>query len=206
MASFGIGNMVQSNSVAAAIKSSFGIAPAITGIVIAIATGLVIIGGIRSIAKVTSKIVPVMAIFYVLGCLIVLFAKASMIPEAFGMIFSNAFSGTAVGGGLIGTVVRFGVARGVFSNEAGLGSAPIAHAASRIKDPIIQGLIASLGSFIDTLVVCTMTALVILVSGLITFDGNGLMVIGDKLSGAALTSTAFSAALPAWGWSSSPSG
>jgi alanine or glycine:cation symporter, AGCS family len=199
VASFGIGNMVQSNSVAAAIKSSFGIAPAITGIVIAIATGLVIIGGIRSIAKVTSKIVPVMAIFYVLGSLTVLFAKASMIPEAFGMIFSNAFSGTAVGGGLIGTVVRFGVARGVFSNEAGLGSSPIAHAASKIKDPIIQGLIASLGSFLDTLVVCTMTALVILVSGLITFDGNGLMVIADNLSGAALTSTAFSAAIPGMG-------
>jgi AGCS family alanine or glycine:cation symporter len=199
VASFGIGNMVQSNSVAAAINSSFGIAPVITGIIIAMATGLAIIGGIKSIAKVTSKIVPVMAVFYVLGSLIVLFAKASIIPEAFGMIFGNAFSGTAVGGGLIGTVVRFGVARGVFSNEAGLGSSPIAHAASKIKDPIIQGLIASLGSFLDTLVVCTMTALVILVSGLITFDGNGLMVIADNLSGAALTSTAFSAAIPGMG-------
>lgn len=198
-ASFGIGNMVQSNSVAAAIKSSFGVTPAITGIIIAIATGAVIIGGIKSIAKVTSKIVPIMAIFYVLGSLIVLFAKASMIPEAFSMIFSNAFSGTAVGGGLIGTVIRFGVARGVFSNEAGLGSAPIAHAASKIKDPVIQGIIASLGSFLDTLVVCTMTALVILVSGLITFDGNGLMMITDKLSGAALTSTAFNQALPGLG-------
>jgi AGCS family alanine or glycine:cation symporter len=199
VASFGIGNMVQSNSVAAAIQSSFGIAPMITGIVIAIATGLVIIGGIKSIAKVTSKIVPVMAIFYVLGSLVVLVAKASVIPEAFGMIFGNAFSGMAVGGGLIGTVVRFGVARGVFSNEAGLGSAPIAHAASKIKDPVIQGLIASLGSFLDTLVVCTMTALVILVSGLITFDDNGLMLIADKLSGAALTSTAFGTALPGLG-------
>lgn len=199
VASFGIGNMVQSNSVAAAIESSFGISPFITGIIIAIATGLVIIGGIKSIAKVTSKVVPIMAIFYVLGSLIVLFAKASMIPDAFGMIFSNAFSGTAVGGGLIGTVVRFGVARGVFSNEAGLGSAPIAHAASKIEDPVIQGIIASLGSFLDTLVVCTMTALVILVSGLVTFDANGLMIISDKLTGAALTSTAFSEALPGLG-------
>jgi AGCS family alanine or glycine:cation symporter len=199
VASFGIGNMVQSNSVAAAINSSFGIPPYLTGIVIAVATGLVIIGGIKSIAKVTSKIVPLMATVYVLGSVIVLFAKASMIPDAFGMIFGNAFSGTSVGGGLIGTVVRFGVARGVFSNEAGLGSAPIAHAASKIQDPVVQGIIASLGSFLDTLVVCTMTALVILVSGLVTFDGSGLMTITDSLSGAALTHTAFSEALPGLG-------
>lgn len=199
VASFGIGNMVQSNSVAAAIEKSFGLSPYITGGIIAVATALVIIGGIKSIAKVTSKIVPAMAAIYVVGCLIVLTAKASMIPEAFSMIFSNAFTGTAVGGGLIGTVVRFGVARGVFSNEAGLGSAPIAHAASQIKDPVVQGIIASLGSFIDTLIVCTMTALVILVSGLISFNEAGLMSITDKLSGAALTSTAFNQAMPGLG-------
>ncbi len=199
VASFGIGNMVQSNSVAAAIKSSFGVSPAITGIVLAVAVGLVIIGGIKTIAKVTSKVVPIMAITYVTGCLIVLAAKLPMIPEAFEMIFSNAFSGQAVGGGLIGTVIRFGVARGVFSNEAGLGSAPIAHAASKIKDPVVQGIIASLGSFIDTLIVCTMTALVILVSGILTIGGDGLMNISGDLSGAALTSTAFSQSLPGLG-------
>jgi AGCS family alanine or glycine:cation symporter len=199
VASFGIGNMVQSNSVAAAMQSSMGIAPWMTGIVIAAATGLVIIGGIKSIAKVTSKIVPIMAVTYIIGCLIVLAVKGAYIPEAFGLIFSNAFSAKAVGGGLIGTVIRFGVARGVFSNEAGLGSAPIAHAASKIKEPVVQGIIASLGSFIDTLIVCTMTALVILVSGLLSFDGAGLMTISDGLSGAALTSTAFSQSMPGLG-------
>jgi AGCS family alanine or glycine:cation symporter len=199
VASFGIGNMVQSNSVAAAMKSSLGIAPWITGVIIALATALVIIGGIKSIAKVTSKIVPAMAIIYIVGSLIVLTVKGAYIPEAFGLIFGNAFSAKAVGGGLIGTVIRFGVARGVFSNEAGLGSAPIAHAASKIKDPVVQGIIASLGSFIDTLIVCTMTALVILVSGMLSFDSAGLMSITDSLSGAALTSTAFSQSMPGLG-------
>lgn len=199
VASFGIGNMVQSNSVAAAMQSSFGIAPWLTGIIIATATGLVILGGIKSIANVTSKIVPIMAVTYILGCLIVLVVKGAYVPEAFGLIFSNAFSAKAVGGGLIGTVIRFGVARGVFSNEAGLGSAPIAHAASKIKEPVVQGIIASLGSFIDTLIVCTMTALVILVSGLLSFDDAGLMTISEGLSGPALTSTAFSQSMPGLG-------
>ncbi|MCG8637363.1 MAG: sodium:alanine symporter family protein [Desulfobacterales bacterium] len=199
VASFGIGNMVQSNSVASAMASSLSIPTWITGIVLAIAVGMVIIGGIKTIAGVTSKIVPIMAVAYIAGSIVVLIAKAAMIPDAFGMIFSNAFSGTAVGGGFLGTVVRFGVARGVFSNEAGLGSAPIAHAASKIEDPITQGIIASLGSFIDTLVVCSMTALVILVSGLISFDANGLMSITDSLSGAALTSTAYATSLPGIG-------
>ncbi len=199
VASFGIGNMVQSNSVASALNATFNVPVWITGVVIAIAVGMVIIGGIKSIAKVTSKVVPVMAIAYILGSLVVLFAKADLIPAAFNMIFSNAFSGTAVGGGFLGTVVRFGVARGVFSNEAGLGSAPIAHAASKINDPVVQGIIGSLGSFIDTLVVCTMTALVILVSGLITFNADGLMIVSQGLSGAALTSQAYALSLPGVG-------
>lgn len=200
VASFGAGNMVQSNSVAAALKSSALAVPTyVTGLVLAVLTALVIIGGIKSIAKVTSKIVPLMAVVYVLGSLIVLVAKAGMIPEAFGLIFANAFSAKAVGGGLLGTVIRFGVARGVFSNEAGLGSAPIAHAASRIKDPVVQGIVASLGSFIDTLVVCTMTALVIMVSGMISFGDTGLMQIAGNLSGAALSSAAFNQTLPGLG-------
>ncbi len=199
MASFGIGNMVQSNSVASALKNSLHVPLWITGVVIAVATALVIIGGIKNIAKVTSKIVPVMAVSYILGSIVVLIFKADLIPQAFGLIFSNAFSGAAVGGGFIGPVVRFGVARGVFSNEAGLGSAPIAHAASKIEDPITQGIIASLGSFIDTLIVCTMTALVILISGLITFGQDGLMNVSQGLSGAALTSNAYATSLPGIG-------
>lgn len=199
VASFGIGNMVQSNSVAASMLTTFGVNPVISGIFIAAATGLVIIGGIKSIANVTDKIVPGMAVIYVIGALIVLFNKASMIPAAFSMIFGNAFTAKAVGGGLIGTVIRFGVSRGVFSNEAGLGSAPIAHAASKNNDPVKQGIIGSLGSFLDTLVVCTMTALVILVSGLVTIGADGRMAITDNLTGAALTTTAFSLSLPGFG-------
>jgi len=199
IASFGIGNMVQSNSVAAAIESSMGIPPMVTGIVLAVATALVIIGGIKSIGRVAASIVPTMAVIYVLGSLIILAANASVIPEAFGLIFSNAFSGKAVAGGLLGSVIRFGIARGIFSNEAGLGSSPIAHAASKIKDPVVQGIIASLGSFIDTLVICTMTALVIIVSGLLSFTEAGLMTVTDNLSGAALTSMAYNQALPGLG-------
>jgi len=198
-ASFGIGTMVQSNSVAGALNANFGLPPAVSGIVITLLTGLVIVGGIKSIARVTSRIVPFMALFFVAGALTVLFGKAAQIPEAFGMIFSNAFSSTAVSGGLVGTVIRLGVARGVFSNEAGLGSAPIAHAASTNSNPYTQGLIASLGSFIDTLVICTMTALVILVSGLITFGPGGVMTVADGLNGAALTTRAFDASLPGAG-------
>ena len=200
VAAFVIGNMVQANSVAQSVKTSVGISPIISGIVIALATALVILGGIKSIGKVTEKIVPLMAVIYIIGSLIILFKNAGAVPEAFGMIFGNAFSARAVGGGLVGTVIRYGVARGVFSNEAGLGSAPIAHAASKNNDPVRQGIIGSLGSFIDTLIVCSMTALVILVSGLVTIDqATGAMTISNGLSGAALTTTAFDVAFPGIG-------
>ncbi|MGB3368473.1 MAG: sodium:alanine symporter family protein [Acidaminobacteraceae bacterium] len=200
VASFGIGNMVQANSVAQSLEISIGVSPVVSGIIIAIATALVILGGIKSIGKVTEKIVPIMAVIYVVGALVILFKNAEFVPAAFGMIFGNAFSAKAVGGGLFGTVIRFGVARGVFSNEAGLGSAPIAHAASANNDPVRQGIIGSLGSFIDTLIVCTMTALVILVSGLVTLDPvTGLMSITDGLDGAALTTMAFDNAFPGFG-------
>lgn len=198
-ASFGIGNMVQANSVANAVNLSMNVPTWITGIIIAIATALVIVGGIKNIGKVTDKIVPAMAIIYVIGALIVLFSNASMIPSAFKMIFTYAFSAKAVGGGLLGTVIRYGVARGVFSNEAGLGSAPIAHAASTNDDPVLQGIIGTLGSFIDTLVVCTMTALVILTSGIVTIGSDGLMHVKDGLTGAALTTSAFNTGLPGFG-------
>lgn len=199
-AAFGIGNMVQVNSIADSLNTSVGLPTWITGVVIAAATALVILGGIKSIGKVTEKIVPFMAIVYVLGAMIILFKNASLVPQAFGMIFNNAFTASAVGGGLFGTVIRYGVARGVFSNEAGLGSAPIAHAASTNNDPVRQGIIGSLGSFLDTLVVCSMTALVILVSGLVKIDAvSGLMSIEGGLSGAALTTTAFEQAFPGVG-------
>ncbi|WP_053956995.1 alanine/glycine:cation symporter family protein [Inediibacterium massiliense] len=199
VASFGIGNMVQANSVASSLNTSLGLPYFVSGIIIAVCTALVIIGGIKSIGSVTEKMVPTMSIIYVIGALIILFTKASMIPTAFSLIFSNAFTGSAVGGGLVGTVIRMGVARGVFSNEAGLGSAPIAHAASTTNDPIRQGIIGSLGSFLDTILVCTMTALVILVSGLVNIGKDGLMVVQDNLTGASLTTTAFSQSLPGFG-------
>ncbi len=196
IASFGIGNMVQSNSVADAVNQSLGVPHWFSGIVVAVATALVVIGGIKSIARVAEAIVPVMALVYVIGSLWVIFANIEFLPRALGWIFSNAFNGDAVGGGFLGTVVRMGVARGVFSNEAGLGSAPIAHAASKNNDPVKQGIIASLGSFIDTIVVCTMTALVIMISPVMTIGGDGLMVINDGLNGAALTTAAYNQALP----------
>ena len=199
IASFGIGNMVQSNSVAASLQQSTGLSPYISGIVIAAATALVIIGGIKSIGKTTEKIVPIMAIIYIIGSLVVIFANLATLPRAFGWIFGNAFNANAVSGGFIGTVVRMGVARGVFSNEAGLGSAPIAHAASKTNDPVRQGIIASLGSFIDTIIVCTMTALVILISPVVSIGADGLMVVQDGLNGAALTTAAFNASLPGVG-------
>ncbi len=200
IAALGIGNMVQANSVAQSIEISLGVSPIITGTIIAFATALVIIGGIQSIGKVTEKIVPAMALIYVIGSLIILMKHFYDVPTAFNMIFTNAFTAKAVGGGVFGTVIRYGVARGVFSNEAGLGSAPIAHAASKNENPVLQGIIGSLGSFIDTLVVCTMTALVILVSGLVALDPvSGEMQISGGLNGAALTTSAFELALPGIG-------
>lgn len=199
LASFGIGNMVQANSVAESLYTSVGVPPMVSGAVIAVAVFLVIFGGIKNIGRVTEKVVPIMAIVYVVGSLIILVMNSALIGHAFSLIFNNAFNARAVGGGLFGTVIRFGVARGVFSNEAGLGSAPIAHAASQNDDPVLQGIIGSLGSFLDTLIVCTMTALVILVSGLINFDANGVMTITDGLGGAALTTKAFEVAFPGAG-------
>ncbi len=177
IAAFGIGNMVQSNSVADALQSNFNINPMITGIVLAILVGLVIIGGVTRIGEVAGKLVPIMASAYIAGSLLVIFANFGQIGNTFSLIFSNAFSGTAATGGFAGAAVwaaiRFGVARGVFSNEAGLGSAPIAHAAAQTNDPVRQGMIAMLGTFIDTIILCTMTALVILLTGAWTSGETG---------------------------------
>jgi AGCS family alanine or glycine:cation symporter len=177
IAAFGIGNMVQSNSVADVLNSNFNINPMLTGIVLAILVGLVILGGIQRIGEVAGKLVPIMAIAYVAGSLLVIFANFGQVGNAFNLIFSSAFSGTAASGGFAGAAVwaaiRFGVARGVFSNEAGLGSAPIAHAAAQTNDPVRQGMIGMLGTFIDTIIICTMTALVILLTGAWTSGETG---------------------------------
>ncbi len=169
LAGFGIGNGVQANSVADALETKFHVDYWITGVVMALLVGLVLIGGIRWIAQVAGKLVPFMAIAYVLGGLTVLVLNIGEIPRALAQIVSFAFTPSAELGGFAGATVmlaiRFGVARGIFSNEAGLGSAPIAHAAAETDNPVRQGTVAMLGTFIDTIIVCTITGLVIVTSG-----------------------------------------
>lgn len=192
-AAFGIGNMVQSNSVADAMNANFDWPTWLTGAIIAILTASVILGGINRIATVAAKLVPFMAIAYVTGAMIIILINIADVPGALGMIVSDAFTGTAAAGGFLGATIwaaiRFGVARGIFSNEAGLGSAPIAHAAARTTDPVRQGMIGMLGTFIDTIIVCTMTALVIILTGAWTSGENG----------APLSTLAFDTALPGVG-------
>jgi|TARA_Y100001001_G_scaffold161625_1_gene186405 AGCS family alanine or glycine:cation symporter len=193
LAGFGIGNTIQSNSVADALNSSFNIPPLATGIIIAVLVALVLLGGIKRIGEVAGKLVPIMAIFYVGGGLIILIMHADKLPEAFGQIFYYAFNPSAAAGGFAGATVwmamRFGIARGVFSNEAGLGSAPIAHAAAQTNNPIRQGTVAMLGTFIDTIIICSITGLVIMVTGAWQSGENG----------APLSALAFSQGLPG-GW------
>ena len=190
LASFGIGNMTQSNSIGAALNTSFNIDPLVSGIVVAIVVGLVIVGGLKRIAAFTEKLVPFMAVFYIIGGLIVIIMNIKQLPAAIGLIVSNAFSGTAAVGGFAGAGVmqamRFGVARGVFTNEAGLGSAPIAHAAATTDHPVRQGLWGVFEVWADTLIVATITALSIVLTG----------VWDSGLTGVELTSAAFDATLP----------
>ncbi len=193
LAGFGIGNTVQANSVADALNSKFAIPHIVTGIVLAVLAALVLIGGIRRIAEVAGKLVPFMAITYVLAGLIVIMLNIGDVPGAIVLIVKSAFSPVAATGGFAGAAVwaaiRFGVARGVFSNEAGLGSAPIAHAAAETDNPVRQGTVAMLGTFIDTIIVCSITGLVIVVSGAWT---------GGE-TGASLSAAAFETALPGVG-------
>ncbi len=193
LASFGIGNMVQANSVADAVDSIFSIPDWATGMVLTLLTGVVILGGIQRIAEVAAKLVPVMALAYIAGSITVIGMHIDQLPAALKLIIDNAFNGTAAFGGFAGAslwaAIRFGVARGIFSNEAGLGSAPIAHAAAKTEDPVQQGMIAMLGTFIDTIIVCSLTALVIIMSG----------VWPDGANGAKLSTMAFDAGLPGFG-------
>ncbi len=190
VAAFGIGNMVQTNSIADALDDTVGIEPLLTGVVLVVLVGAVLIGGITRIATWAGRLVPFMAVFYILFGLIVLFINYAEIPAAVVTVFSNAFTGTAATGGFAGAAVwaaiRFGVARGVFSNEAGLGSAPIAHAAATTTDPVRQGSIAMLGTFIDTLIVCSITGLAIVSTG----------VWSSGETGVDLTAMAFERSLP----------
>ena len=184
LAGFGIGNGVQCFEVSSAL-AMLGVPRLVTGIVLGAVVFAVIIGGIQRIAQAASAIVPLMSVLYLLACLIVLLINIESVPEAFATIFGNAFSGEAAAGGAFGQVVLMGFKRGIFSNEAGLGSAPIAHAAAKTNDPVRQGTVAMLGTFIDTLIICTMTALVIITTG----------VYANGEAGAVLSITAFNTGL-----------
>lgn len=191
IASFGIGNMVQANSVVDGLVYLNPDAKEyawVIGLVMAVLVGMVILGGVRRIARVASTIVPFMALMYIVAAMIVLLNNISEIPAAFSTIITYALNPWAVGGAAVGEAIRWGVARGLFSNEAGLGSAPIAHAAAKTKEPVREGLVAMLGPFIDTLVVCSMTGLVIIVTG-------SYIDRPEELVGAALTAAAFASEL-----------
>jgi alanine or glycine:cation symporter, AGCS family len=194
LAAFGIGNMVQANSVAAALDATFGVPPPVTGLVLAVLTGAVIIGGVRRIGEVAQVLVPVMSAIYVGAGLVILIGHLPQLPDAIALVFGGAFSGTAAAGGFAGSTVmmslRYGVARGLFSNEAGLGSAPMVHASAETDHPVRQGLYGIFEVFMDTVVICSITGLAILVTG----------VWDSGETGAALSTRAFAAGLPGtWG-------
>lgn len=193
VAAFGIGNTIQANSLAQTAQVNFGIPPWLTATVLAALTFLVIIGGIRRLGAVAGKLVPFMVVAYVGGALVIILVHIDQLPAALALILGDAFTGTAAVGGFAGSTVmaamHFGVARGIFSNEAGLGTAPIAHATAQTDHPVRQGTIGMLGTFIDTIVVCSMTALVIIMTGAWT---------GGQ-TGAALSTQAFGVGLPGYG-------
>lgn len=198
IACIGTGNATQSNSISGVLNANFNISPLVTGVILTVIVAVVIIGGVKRIASVNEKLVPVMAVFFILASVLALIFNASKIPTAFSLIFKEAFSFKSAFGGASGygilLAMRYGVGRGVFSNEAGLGSAPIAHAASNVKDPVMQGLWGVFEVFITTIIICTMSALVILTSDIYLDAFNA--GIAPAVSGAALSSAAFNEALP----------
>ena len=193
LAAFGIGNTIQANSVADAMSSTLNIPSWLTGIIMAVIVYAVLVGGIKRIGQVASKLVPFMTVAYVTGAGIIIIQRLDSVPTALKLIVNDAFTGTAAAGGFAGAgimaAIRFGVARGIFSNEAGLGTAPIAHAAAKTNNHVQQGKIAMLGTFIDTIIICTMTALVIILTGSWTSGETG----------ASLSAYAFRMGLPGYG-------
>ncbi|WMI80659.1 alanine/glycine:cation symporter family protein [Anaerotignum sp. MB30-C6] len=188
-ACFGIGNMTQANSISTMVRDNFGLPIWATGLIITVGTAVVILGGVKSIARVCEKLVPLMAGLYILGCVVIIVLNASYIVPAFKLIVGSAFTGSAAGGGFVGATVmlaiRYGIARGLFTNESGLGSAPIADAAAMTRNPVRQALIAMSGVFWDTIIVCALTGLVLVSSILKNPEGMA------GLNGGALTSAAF---------------
>lgn len=214
LASFGIGNTVQANAIATLAYETYDISPYITGTVICLLTGAVILGGVKSIARVCATLVPLMALFYILGCIYIIGVNIDYAWPAIKLIVTSAFSPQAAGGGFVGTTVmmaaRYGIARGLFSNESGLGSAPIVAAAAQTRNPVRQALVSSTGTFWDTVVICAMTGIVIVSSVLaypdITFDNGAVLtkmafskipIVGTPLLTFGLLTFAFSTIL---GW------
>ncbi|MBP5408573.1 MAG: sodium:alanine symporter family protein [Prevotella sp.] len=213
-AAFGIGNTVQANAIATLTHETYQISPFITGAFVCFMTGAVVLGGVKSIARVCSLLVPFMALFYVLGCIYIISVNIAYVLPAIKLIIVSAFSPQAAGGGFVGTTVmmaaRFGIARGLFSNESGLGSAPIVAAAAQTRNPVRQALVSSSGTFWDTVIICAMTGIVIVSSVLaypdITFDNGAVLtkvafskipVVGTPLLTFGLLTFAFSTIL---GW------
>ncbi|WP_246184890.1 alanine/glycine:cation symporter family protein [Paracoccus aestuariivivens] len=199
-ASFGIGNMTQGNSIAHNLENSFSVPTWITGLVLAGLTLVVLVGGIKSIGKVTAGLVPVMILFYVLGALYILLVNITSVPAAFAEIFSQAFTGTSAAGGFLGSTimiaVQYGVARGIFSNESGMGSAAIAAASAQTTHPVRQGLVSMTQTFIDTIIVVSCTGLVIITTGV----WKEVDAAGQQISASIMTGQAFSHGLPGqWG-------
>ena len=214
-ASFGIGNTVQANAIATIAQSTYGVSPTIVGLVVCGLAGAVILGGVKSIAKVCSMLVPFMALFYVVGCVYILFVNGHFLWPAIKLIVTSAFTPQAAGGGFVGSSVmlaaRYGIARGLFSNESGLGSAPIVAAAARTRNPVRQALVSSTGTFWDTVVICALTGLVVVSSVLaypdISYSDGAVLTklafgkipyVGTPLLSFGLLTFAFSTIL---GWS-----
>ncbi len=187
LCSLGTGNMAQSNSISDVMKRNYDIPNLVTALVVTFLVLLVIVGGIKRIAEVTSKLVPFMAIFYFVGAITIIILFIDKVPGTFLLIFEDAFTGTAAAGGFIGSVfiitLRYGVARGLFSNEAGQGSAAIAHAAAKTEHPVREGLVASIGPLVDTLIICSLTALVVILTGAWKsgIEGVGMTVEGFSI-------------------------
>src|SRR5690625_3840379 len=201
IACFGIGNMTQGNAIAANVESSWNVPMWITGLILTILVMVVLVGGIKSIGRVTAALVPFMVVFYVLGAICVLLASFNALPAALVTIFTDAFTGTSAAGGFVGSaiiiVIQYGVARGMFSNESGLGSAAIAAAAAQTSHPVRQGLVSMTQTFIDAIIVVSFTGLVIITTG--TWS-QADPVTGEQIPASLMTGEAFSYGLPGqWG-------
>ena len=192
LASFGIGNLAQANTISGNMFAAFSIPRWVTGVVLMVVASLVIIGGIKRIASVTEKIVPFMSVIYIIGALVILFTHVNLLGSIFGSIFRFAFSARAVAGGAVGAAIKMGFKRGIFSNEAGLGSSVMVHSASNVKEPVQQGLWGIFEVFFDTIVICTMTAIVVLSSGVIDLSTGSVVTAFAEMDKNTLVAQAFS--------------